>query len=110
MSDMKYNTGELRDGARRSKQSADSAEEASNKLRGAQVSASPFGDVPIAASFAGALTQAQQDQAKGARSAGQGRDNKAARADAVANAGDDLTASTTQVANQAVVNDIANRM
>ncbi|MCE7001604.1 DUF2563 family protein [Kibdelosporangium philippinense] len=107
---MKYDTGELRNGARRSRQSGDSAEEVSNKLRGASVSASPFGDVPIASSFAGALSQAQQDQAKGARSAGQGRDNKAARADSVANAGDDLTVTTTQVANQAVVNDIADRM
>jgi hypothetical protein len=110
MSDMRYDTDQLRDGGRTSRQASDQAQSAGNTISSAQVSAGPFGNVSPAGSLAGVLSQAQQHHARGAQTAAANRDVAGQRADVTAAAGDDLTAVTTTVARSGMARDVANGM
>jgi hypothetical protein len=55
MSDMRYDSGGLRDGAARDRRSTTAADGVARKLGGESVTAPPFGDVATAGSFAPAL-------------------------------------------------------
>jgi hypothetical protein len=107
MSDMAYNTEVLRQGGRISRQASDMADSAGNTVSGASVSAGPFGNVAPAGSLAGALTQAQQHHAQGARTAATNRDVAGDRADVTAQAGDDLVVTTTVIANSGTSQSVA---
>jgi hypothetical protein len=110
MSDMRYNTEQLRQGGRVSRQASDMADTASNTVAGASVSAGPFGNVTPAGSLAGVLTQAQQHHAQGARTASVNRDVAGTRADTTAQAGDDLVVVTTSAANSGAARQVATGM
>lgn len=110
MSDMRYNTEELRQGGRISRQASDMADNAGTTVSGAPVSAGPFGNVSPAGSLAGVLSQAQQHHAQGARTASTNRDVAGDRADVTAGAGDDLVVVTTSVAYSGTSQSVASGM
>lgn len=110
MPDMTYDSGDLRDGAAHDRQSSDAADSAARKLGGAAVTTYPFGNVPTAGSFVSALSQAQQHHVAGAQSASTARDSEGQRADTTADIGDELTTTTTAVANQGTVRSVAEGM
>jgi hypothetical protein len=110
MADMRYNSDQLREGGRISRQASDEADSAGTAVSGAPVAAGPFGDVSPAASLAGALAQAQQQHARGAQTAAANRDVAGQRADTTASAGDDLTAVTTAAAQSGTARSVADGM
>ena len=110
MSQMKYDSGGLRDGGSKNRQSAEAADSAARTLGGVSVEAHPFGEVNNAGSFAGAVAQAHQHHITGATHASTQRTVEGRRADKTADLGDELTATTTTVANQAEVRRIADGM
>jgi hypothetical protein len=109
MADMKYDSGELRNSGSRSRKSSEAADAASRKLSGSSAG-NPFGNVSGAESLAGALTNAQTEHAKGARSAADDRDTQAERVDRTADLGDELTTVTTHIANKGAAQKIADQM
>lgn len=110
MSDMKYDSGGLRDGASKNRQSGEAAAGAARTLSGVSVDAHPFGDVNNAGSFAGAVGEAHQHHIAGATNASTQRDIEGGRADKTATLGDELTSATTTVADQAAVRRVADGM
>jgi hypothetical protein len=110
MSDMKYDSGGLRDGAAGDRKSSAAADGVARKLGGESVNAHPFGDVATAQSFAAALGAAHEHHIKGATTAARDRDAQGERADLTAELGDELTTTTTAVANEAVVRSVADGM
>jgi hypothetical protein len=110
MSDMSYNTEQLRQGGRISRQASDKADEAGAAVSGAPVSAGPFGNVGPAGSMASVLTQAQQHHAQSAQTAAANQDVAGERADTTAAAGDDLVVVTTAAANSGTARSVATGM
>ncbi|RZS43094.1 hypothetical protein EV193_10270 [Herbihabitans rhizosphaerae] len=110
MSDMKYNTDQLRDSARSDRQASDAADAAGRGLGGASIGAGIFGDIDGGGGLAGALGSAQSDHVRAARAAATKADNQAGGTDQTAAAGDHLTAATTRIANQGTVNRVADGM
>ncbi|EWM15215.1 hypothetical protein [Kutzneria sp. 744] len=108
MSDMKYDSGGLRDGASKNRQSGEAAAGAARTLSGVSVDAHPFGDVNNAGSFAGAVGEAHQHHIAGAPRFPS--DIEGGRADKTATLGDELTSATTTVADQAAVRRVADGM
>ena len=110
MSDMSYNTEQLRQGGRISRQAGDRADAAGNAVSGAPVSAGPFGDVSPAGSLASVLSQAQQHHASGAQTAAANRNVAGQRADVTAAAGDDLVVVTAAAAQSGTAQSVATGM
>ncbi|MFC0545000.1 DUF2563 family protein [Kutzneria chonburiensis] len=110
MSDLRYDSDGLRDGADRDRKSSAAADGVARKLGGESVTAHPFGDVATAGSFAAALGTAHEHHIQGATSAARDRDDQGQRADKTAQLGDELTTTTTTVANEAVVRSVADGM
>jgi hypothetical protein len=98
MSDMQYETGQLRDGGRVDRESAESARTTEAALRSASISASAFGDVGNAARIAGQAVVTQGAQADGAGAAAAHREDQGGRSDSAATQGDGLTAGSTAIA------------
>jgi crotonobetainyl-CoA:carnitine CoA-transferase CaiB-like acyl-CoA transferase len=97
MSDMQYETGQLRGGGRVDRESAQSARTTEQALRSASISA--FGDVGNAARIAGQAVITQEAQAGGAAAAH--RDDQGGRSDSAASQGDSLAGDTTAIARSA---------
>jgi len=110
MSEMKYDSGGLRDGASKNRQSSDAAAGAARTLSSVSVDAHPFGDVNNAGSFAGAVGEAHRHHVAGAANASTQRDIEGRRADKTAALGDELTSATTTVADQAAIRRVADGM
>ena len=110
MPDMRYDSDQLREGGRHHREASDAADSAGQAVNSAQVSGGAFGNVAPAGSLAGALSQAQQAHAKGAQTAATNREVAGQRADTAAEAGDDLTAVTTSIANSGTARDVADGM
>src|SRR5205823_8452265 len=98
MSDMQYNTDELRTGAKHADAASESADEAASTLRGSKGGGSPFGDVSGADALHGAVGTAQQHHAVNAQTTSENLGTAAVRAGGAADLGDDNTAETTQLA------------
>jgi hypothetical protein len=101
MSDMQYETGQLRGGGRVDRESAESARTTEQALRSASISASAFGDVGNAARIAGQAVITQEAQAGGAAAAAAHRDDQGGRSDSAASQGDSLAGDTTAIARSA---------
>lgn len=97
MSEMQYNTDELRTGGKHADAASESADEAKRNLQGAQ-GGSPFGNVNGGDALHGAVGTAQQHHGVNAQTASQNMDAAAVRARGTADLGDDNTAETTQLA------------
>ncbi|MFB9239667.1 hypothetical protein ACFFWC_29750 [Plantactinospora siamensis] len=110
MADMRYDTDQLRQGGRISRQASDQAGTAGTIVTGTLVSARAFGDVGPAGALANVLEQAKADHAKGAQTAAGNTDVSGQRADTTANAGDDLTRTTTVAAQSGVSRQVADGM
>jgi hypothetical protein len=98
MSEMEYNTDELRTGGKHADAASESAENAKRDLQGAPAGGSPFGDVNGGDALHGAVGTAQQHHSMNAQTTGQNMDTAAVRARGTADLGDDNTAETTQLA------------
>ena len=110
MADLRYNSDGLRNGAGRDRESSTAADGVARKLGGESVTVHPFGDVATAESFAAALGTAHEHHIKGATATARDRDDQGQRADRTAQLGDELTTTTTTVANEAVVRSVADGM
>ena len=110
MSDMSYNTDQLREGGRISRQAGERADAAGSTVSGAPVAAGPFGNVSPAGSLASVLSQAQDHHARGAQTAAVNRNVAGQRADTTAAAGDDLVVVTTAAAQSGTAQSVAGGM
>ncbi|MFI5913173.1 hypothetical protein [Dactylosporangium sp. NPDC051541] len=110
MADMQYDTEQLRQGGRISRQASQTAETAGQTVNGTLVSAGAFGDVGPAGALANVLDQAKAEHAKGATTASVNTDVSGQRADVTADAGDTLTQVTTVAAQNGVSQSVADGM
>jgi hypothetical protein len=95
---MQYNTDELRTGAKHADAASESADRATNDLKGAAGGGSPFGDVNGGDALHGAVGTAQQHHAVNAHTTSENMDAAAVRASGTAALGDDNTDETAQLA------------
>ena len=98
MSEMEYNTDDLRTGAKHADAASASADEATRSLQGAQSSGSPFGNVAGADALHGAVGTAQQHHSVNAHITSENLSTAAVRATGTASLGDDNTEETAQLA------------
>jgi hypothetical protein len=110
VADMQYDTEQLRQGGRISRQASDQADTAGATVNGTVVSGSAFGDVSPAGALANVLDQAKAHHAKGAQTAMVNTDVSGQRADTTATAGDELVVVTTAAATSGVSKQVADGM
>ncbi|WP_433062469.1 hypothetical protein [Dactylosporangium sp. CS-033363] len=107
---MAYDTEQLRQGGKISRQASDQADQAGTTVNGTLVSAGAFGDVGPAGSLANVLDQAKAEHAKGAQGAAVNTDVSGQRADVTADAGDQLVQVTTVAAKSGVSQQVVDGM
>lgn len=95
---MSYESETLQAGGQQAEQASVSASHAAGVLAGIAPSGTPFGDVGAASRLHGALDTATSAHKRGADSAAHSQGVAALRARRTADLGDDLAATTTQVA------------
>lgn len=98
MPDMSYDSEALQAGGQQADVAAGSATSAAGILAGIAPSGTAFGDVGAASQLHGAVGKARSAHTKGADAVAHNQGVAAVRAKKTADLGDDLTATTTQVA------------